>query len=130
MTPQDYFSLKEYLAEWSAEHRRVHEADRLRHARELELSDAKFISVNNFREQLDQERIDFLTRREHALLIDRVNIIESGRSDFITRQYHESLLSRVSALENYQANMEGRVVMIGAFIGIFSIGASIFLHFI
>lgn len=62
--------------------------DNLRHSNEAEalrLSagdiDRRLTEMNQFREQLQTERVDYVLRREHDLLADRIKSLEIARGE-------------------------------------------------
>jgi len=69
--------------------------------------DKRLDSMNEFRQQLNDQTRDFINRAEYNALVDRVNKNEQRISNF-----------------------DGRTYAIGVFITIITVGVSIGLHFI
>lgn len=110
MNNADTTTVKELLDRYALEHNRVHDVELKIHARELELSDAKFAKANEMREQIDKERGEYATKEK----LETINL---------------ELIRRIAALEKSEAALKGKIYGAGAVISLVSVLIGIVSHF-
>lgn len=95
-------------------------------------------SMNEFRQQLNDQASHFVTRVEiddkmnaatatHGEYDRRLQMLEQKKLDVTV---HEALDMRLQAVEQATANIQGRMVAIGASIGAFTVLIEVALHFL
>jgi hypothetical protein len=72
---------RELREQWQEAHDRVHEAEHESLHLALEENGRRFEEGNQFRSQLEKERGEYVYRREHDVLAERIKALEIARGE-------------------------------------------------